>query len=305
MARLPSPLPRARLDDFVSAMQSALGGEANVTVTHHAALDQTRALVVIGERQLTLVGPADRFDKYRADDDDLEAAVLAFFRDKPNFVYPPSVPNKWRRLHQRSAWSPIEPIDAPAPVQLYRSHTPPKSLLFVKAPGGITPIAEVVRLDGVRVRGESEANGIIPDLAALALAAGWHDELPVEPLTHDPVVLRRQIGPGDLSGMFDVRNDRSGIEEVRKNMVVLHIARECRFRPHGAEDPRFWSIEWAVTGNINYDRNPHARGSVLLANSAAPMGAPRRQWDFCFLQAVDDSDWWRTMLNTQGIMLRG
>jgi hypothetical protein len=221
------------------------------------------------------------------------------------FVYPPSVPEKWRKLH-RVGWaetvrrrSDFLPVEVLLLWDRYPWEGRQETFEFVNAPGGITPLFRTQLLWATRLTATSPADEEPPALATLArdyLAPRVGDDVAcVERVDDAPEELVRQVEPGALSGLLCIRDDRCGEELLRMCRIFLSLVRETRLVDRA--DPRRSTIEWAITGNHGYVAG-HPDGEMLFALSPKPQSV-RRTWDISIV-GRSSAQSWRAILSTHG-----
>lgn len=233
----------------------------------------------------------------------VEEAVQKFWSPELEWLWPPTVPKKWRRFPARKPIVSIlrrtEIIPGAEVLLASLSAQHPPFALSVSSEGRPLSV-NLLGPVGLRPTSASERwlcelkPGVpLPRLAELYPGAA---EGPYEPLPDAPA-RDRLVEECELHGLLLARRGEPGRElcEVHRSSEVL--VRECRFTPGpgsqvaglAPEDPTVWTVEWAVTGHYNYVAGHPGGFSSVFGRSLPPAPGAMRTYEL-FMHGLSEAD---------------
>jgi hypothetical protein len=249
----------------------------------------------------------------------VEKAVQKFWSPELEWLWPPTVPKKWRKFPSREPivsivrYADIVP-GAEVLLASLSAHQPPFALslsgegerlsVSLLGPLGLSP-------SGVseRWRCELRPGAALPRLAEVFPGAVEGADGPLPEASKGD----RLLAEGELRGLLVARRGGAGRELSEVHRSQMEWVRECRFTPGperqvaalSPEDPTVWTVEWAVNGT-SHSLAGHPSGlSCMFGRSLPPERGEARAYEL-FLHGLSEQTarHWQSRLAEVGLKVR-
>jgi hypothetical protein len=249
----------------------------------------------------------------------VEQAVQKFWSPELEWLWPPTVPKKWRKFPSRE---PIVNIvrhtglvpGAEVLLASLSAHQP----LFALSVANEGPPLSVNLLGPLNLGGSSGSERWLCELKPGAPLPRLAEVFPgsvegaYEPLPDAPKP-DRLVAEGEPHGLLVCRRGEPGRELYEVHRFHAELVRECRFTLGQAhqvaalspEDPTAWTVEWAVNGNYNYLAGHPSGFFCMFGRSLPPAPGAARQYEL-FMHGLSEPSVlsWLNRLAQAGLSVR-
>ncbi len=250
----------------------------------------------------------------------IEEAIQKFWAPEMEWLWPPTVPKKWRKFSiRRPTVSIVRHSHVIPGAEVLLTGLAPQQFCFaLSISGEKQPFLPVTFLGPVGLRSSSRSERWIcelrpgsplPRLADVYPGAVDH---PYEPLPDAPK-RDRLLTESDLYGLLFARRGGPGRElyEVHRSQEAL--VRECRFTLGAPEhvsalvpeDSTVWTVEWAVNGSYNYVAGHSGSFSSVFGRSLPPEPGAARTYEL-MMHGLSEAaiSAWQSRLASVGLAVR-
>lgn len=249
----------------------------------------------------------------------IEEAIQKFWAPSLEWLWPPTVPKKWRKFPSRKpTLSIVRHADVIPGAEVLLTGLAPQHFAFALSVSGEGRPLPVTFLGPIGLRAPGGSERWICELAPGAPlprltevypgAAGT----PYEPLPDAPK-RDRLLEEGNAHGLLVTRRGGPGRELYEVHRSGEDLVRECRFvlgsegqvAALAPEDPARWTVEWAVNGSYNYVAGHPGSFACVFGRSLPPTpGAPRTYELLLHGLSEPAAQGWRERLALKGLTLR-
>jgi hypothetical protein len=239
----------------------------------------------------------------------IEELIHKFWAPDLEWLWPPTVPKKWRKFSSRKPTvSVVRHAHVVPGAEVLLTGLAPQQFCFALTVSGedqtLLPVTFLGPI-GLRASGSSERwicelrpGAPLPRLADVYPGAEAH---PYEPLPDAPK-RDRLLGESDLHGLLFARRGGPGRELYEVHRSLEDLVRECRFALGPSEhvsalvpeDPTAWIVEWALNGN-----------SSVFGRSLPPEPGQLRTYEL-MLHGLSEAaaSSWQSRLDSAGLTVR-
>jgi hypothetical protein len=251
----------------------------------------------------------------------IEEVIQKFWAPDLEWLWPPTVPKKWRKFSsRRPSLSIVRHANVIPGADVLLTGLAPQQFCFALSVSGEghTPLpVTFLGPIGLKSSGSSERwicelrpGAPLPRLADIYPGAVDH---PYEPLPDAPK-RDRLLDERDLHGLLFARRGGPGRELYEVHRSLEDLVRECRFVLGPSEqvstlvpeDPTVWTVEWAVNGNYNYVPGHPGSFSSVFGRSLPPEPGAVRTYELMLHGLSEEAlARWQSRLATVGLTVRG